>query len=41
MHFKFTSDNGLQTIAKKSTNLWLTLGEIHMIKKHKLEPAIN
>ena len=41
MHFKFTSDNGLYTIAKKSTNLWLTLGDIHMIKKIKLEPAIN
>ena len=24
MHFKFTSDNGLETIAKKSTNLSLT-----------------
>ena len=23
MHFEFTSDNGLQTIAEKSTNLYL------------------
>ena len=27
MHYKFTSDNQLETIAKKSTNLYLTLGE--------------
>ena len=41
MHSKFTSDNGLGTIAKKSTNLYLTLGENHMTDKHKCEPAIN
>ena len=29
MHFKFTSDNGLENIAKKSKNLYLTLGENH------------
>ena len=27
MHFKFTLDNGLETIAKKPSNLYLTLGE--------------
>ena len=34
MHFKFTSDNGLETIAKKSTNLYLTLlrGEPYDVK---------
>ena len=41
MHFKFTSDNGLENIAKKSKNLYLTLGENHMTEKHKFEPAIN
>ena len=41
MHFKFTSDNGLETIAKKFTNLYLTLGENHMTEKHKLEPTID
>ena len=41
MHFKFTSDYGLQTFAKKSANLQLTLAENHMTEKHKLEPAIN
>ena len=29
MHFKFTSDNGLENIAKKPENLYLTLGENH------------
>ena len=29
MHFKFTSDNGLENIGKKSENLYLTLGENH------------
>ena len=29
MHFKFTSDDGLENIAKKSENLYLTLGENH------------
>ena len=41
MHFKFTSDNGLETIAKKSTNLYVTVGENHMTEKHKLEPTID
>ena len=41
MHFKFTSDNGLETIAKKSTNLYLTLGENHVTEKYELEPAMN
>ena len=41
MHFKFTSDNGLKTIAKKSTNPDLTLGENHMTEKDTLEAAIN
>ena len=41
MHFKFTSDNGLETTEKKSTNLYLTLGENHMTEKHRLEPAVN
>ena len=41
MHSKFTSDNGLNTTAKKSLNLYLTLGENHMTEKHKFEPAIN
>ena len=41
MHFKFTSDNGLGTTAKKSTNLYLTLGENHMTEKHRLDPAVN
>ena len=41
MHFKFTSDNALETISKKSTNLYLTLGENHMSEKHKLEPTID
>ena len=42
MHLKFTADNGLQLpIAKKSTNLYLTLGENHMTEKRTLEPAIN
>ena len=41
MYFKFTSDNGLKTIAKKSTNLYLILGENHMTEKHKLEPTID
>ena len=41
MHFKFPSDNGLSTNAKKSTNLYLTLEENHMTEKHKLEPVIN
>ena len=41
MHFKFTSDNGLETIAKKSTNLYLTLGENNVTEKHELEPAMN
>ena len=41
MRFKFTADNELQIIAKKSTNLYLTLGENYMTEKHKLEPAIN
>ena len=41
MHFKFTSDNGLETIAKKSTNLYLTLGENRMTGKHNLELAIS
>ena len=36
MHFKFTSDNGLEIIAKKCTKLYLTLGEKHMTEKHKL-----
>ena len=37
MHFKFTSDNGFETIAKKLTNQYLTLGENHMTEKHKLD----
>ena len=41
MHFKFTSDNGLETIAKKSTNLYLTLRENRMTGKHNLELAIS
>ena len=41
MHFKFTLDNGLETIAKKSTNLYLTLGENRMTGKHNLELAIS
>ena len=41
MHFKFTSDNGLETTAKESTNLYLTLGENHVAEKHELEPAMN
>ena len=41
MHFKFTSDNGLETIAKKSTNLYLTLEENRMTGKHNLELAIS
>ena len=40
MHFKFASDDGLYII-KKYSNLNLTLGENHMNKKRKLEPAIN
>ena len=41
MHFKFTSDNGLETSAKNSTNLYLTLGENHMTEKYRLDPAVN
>ena len=41
MHFKLTSDNGLETIAKKSTNLCLTSGENHMTGNHKLAPVIT
>ena len=41
MHFKFTSDNGLETIAKKSTNLYVTLGENRMTGKLNLELAIS
>ena len=41
MHFKFTSDNGLETIAKKSTNLYVTLGENRMAGKLNLELAIS
>ena len=41
MHFKFTLDNGLETIAKKSTDLYLTLGENHMTEKHKIGPTID
>jgi len=41
MHFKFSSEYGLETIEKKSTNLYLTLGENHMTEKHKLEPTID
>ena len=41
MHFKFTLDNGLETTAKKSSNLNLTLGENQMTEKHRLEPAVN
>ena len=41
VRFKFTSDNGLETSAKKSKNLYLTLGENHMTEKHRLEPAVN
>ena len=37
MHFKFTLDNGFETITKKSTNQYLTLGENHMTEKHKLD----
>ena len=40
MHFKFTSDNRLETTAKKSTNLYYTLGENHMTEKHRLERAV-
>ena len=40
MYFKFTADNGLKTI-EKTTNLYLTFRENNVIKKHKLEPAIN
>ena len=35
MHSKFTSDNGLETIAKKSSNLY------HKIEKDNYEPANN
>ena len=44
MHFKLITDNGLFTIAKKSTNLYfLTLGEnlTAVWLKNKLEPAID
>ena len=41
MHFKFTSDNGLETTAKKSRNLYLNLGEKQMTEKHRLEPAVS
>ena len=40
MPFKFTWDIKLKTIAKKSTNQYLTFKN-HMTEKHKLEPAIN
>ena len=35
MHSKLTSDNGLETIAKKSANLY------HTIEKDNYEPANN
>ena len=35
------SDKGHQTIAKKSTNLCLTLVRKHTTDKHKLVPVIN
>ena len=41
MHFKFTSDNGLETIAKKPSNLYLTLGENNMNNIEIRELAIN
>ena len=41
MHFKFTSDNGLETIAKKPSNLYLTLGENNMNNIEIREFAIN
>ena len=37
MYFKFTSENGFEIIAKKSTNEYLTLGENHMTEKHTLD----
>ena len=40
MHVKFTSDNELETITKKSKNLYLTLGTTYDWK-NKLEPANN
>ena len=41
MHFKFNSDNRLKTIAKKPTNLYLTLGENNMNNIEIRELAIN
>ena len=41
MRFKFTADNGLNTIAKKPTNLYLTLGENNMNNIEIRELAIN
>ena len=41
MHFKFTLDNGLETFAKKPTNLYLTLGENNMNNIEIRELAIN
>ena len=37
MDFKFTADNGLKTI-DKTTQLYLTIREIPMTEKHKLDP---
>ena len=41
MHFKFTSDNGLETTAKKPSNLYLTLAENNMNNIEIRELAIN
>ena len=41
MHSKFSSDKDLLTIAKKSSNPYLTIGENHMIEKNKLQPTLQ
>ena len=41
MLFKFASDNKISTIAKESTNVYLTLGKNDMTEKHTRKPVIN
>ena len=41
MHFKFTSDNGLETTAKIPSNLYLTLGENNRNNIELRERAVN
>ena len=41
VHSKFSSDKGLLTIAKKSSNPYLTVGENHKTEKNKLQPTLQ